>query len=290
MKLAAIFVIFFAVCGANAQRPAWYMGVDVKFQRATPFYAQYYSFDLAHVVSWSDIEAIVDAWDAARRGPKRRRWDLTEFVRYLTAVDTEACVYNPLNPTVCILHNTILNANGGVLRNLNTDIRRDVLAEIASTRPDLDLIKRRLNSAPANLRYGTGRFNRQIQGWVDPMGDTTKELTTKEKSLIYATDAKCNNYRAFNILNGPFLAYANYFQNVILVRVNANNIHLRGTHYDPDPSRTTALGRQFEPTNPPNTIKLYVLSSSQAGDCPLGTLRGDQNRRGDTIKYYVKNV
>jgi len=294
MKLAAIFLIFFAICGANAASydtsPSWYGGVVAKFQLATPFYAIYNRPDLAHVVSWSDIEAIVDAWDHARRGPKSKRWDLGPFVNYLTEVDNQACVYNPsLNLPGCTLHTTILDHNVGALRNLNTDIRDDVLAEIARTRPGISTIKRLLSSAPANLRYGTGRFNRKIQGWADPMGDNIKELTNKERSMIYATDPNCINYHV-QLTNLAFQAYYTYFLNVIVVKVNANNIHLRGTHYDPDPTIRTAANHQFVPIAP-NNNKLYVLSSSQAGACPLGTLiPGDQNTQGDTIEYYVKNV
>ena len=174
MKLAAIFVIFFAVLGANAVRPPWIVGVDVKFQTATPFHNQYSNPHLAHVVSWSDIEAIVNAWNAAGQ---QAGWDLIPFANFLTEVDIQACVYNPQIPTACTLHTTILDHNVGVLRNLNTDIRNDVLAEIARIRPSISTIKRLLSSAPANLRYGTGQFNRKIQGWADPMGNNIKSLT-----------------------------------------------------------------------------------------------------------------
>ena len=302
MKLAAIFLIFFAVCGANAAvRPSWYQGVDVKFRAATPFYfeiwhASYNRPNLAHVVSWSDIEAIVDAWDRARRGPRSKRWDLGPFVNYLTEVDNQACVYNPsLNLPGCTLHTTILDHNVGVLRNLNTDIRNDVLAEIARIRPNISTIKRLLSSAPANLRYGTGQFNRKIQGWADPMGNNIKSLTNKEKSMIYATDPNCSHYQVQFLISHAFQAYYTYFLNVIVVNVNANSIHLCGTHYDPDPTIRTAANHQFVPISAANNDKLYVLSSSQAGACPLGTLYGfplygDQNTQGDTIEYYVKNV
>ena len=294
MKLAAIFLIFFAICGANAAvRPSWYQGVDAKFRAATPFYASYNRPDLAHVVSWSDIEAIVDAWDRTRDAwDVMKRWDLGPFVKYITEVDNQACVYNPsLNLPGCTLHTTILDHNFGVLRNLNTDIRNDVLAEIARIRPNISTIKRLLSSAPANLRYGTGQFNRKIQGWADPMGNNIKSLTNKEKSMIYATDPNCSHYQVQFLINHAFQAYYTYFLNVIVVNVNANNIHLRGTNYDPDPTIRTAANHQFVPNAYYFNIyisKLYVLSSSQAGACPLRTLFGDQNTQGDTIEYYVK--
>ena len=298
MKLAAIFVIFFAILGANAVRPPWIEGVDVKFQTATPFHNQYSNPHLAHVVSWSDIEAIVNAWNAAGQ---QAGWDLVPFVNFLTEVDTQACVYNPQIPTACTLHTTILNNNiggqWGTLNALNTAIRNTVVNEINNGNPITPIpyfIKRLLNSAPANLRYGTGQINVSIQGWTDPMGDNTKGLTTKEKSLIYATDANGINHLAFPLVIPPgiivnFNAYATYFRNVILVRVPAFNIQLRGTHYDPTITITTAANHQFQPLNAANTRKLYVMSSSQAGACPL-TTPGDQNTPGDTIQYYVKNV
>ena len=292
MKLAAIFVILFAVLGANAERPQWINGVDVKFKIATPFIKQYSNPHLAHVVSWSDIEAIVNKWNA---DGQQVAWDLVPFANFLTEVDTQACVYNPPGqfPTKCTPHATILNNNMGTLAALNTAIRNAVVNEIINFRPDVALIKRLLNSAPANLRYGTGRINVSIQGWTDPMGNFNKKLTFKERSMIYATDRNVQNYLAHNrINNAAFNAYYNYFRTVIVANVNANNIHLRGTHYDPDITIRTAANHQFQPLNAANTRKLYVMSSSQAGACPLGPLTtpGDQNTQGDTIQYYVKNV
>ena len=293
MKLAAIFLIFFTICGANA-RPSWYHGVNTKFKAATPFpytnYAMTYSpflpAHLAHVVSWADIETIVDTWDAAGR---QAGWDLIPFVMYLTEVDPQACVFDPFNPIPCTLHTTILNNNGGALMNLNTAIRNDVINEINNGNPQgTNYIKRLLNSAPANLRYGSSEFNTQILGWVDPMADINKLLTMKEKSLIYATDARCIHHNAFNFITPPFLAYANYFQNVIAG--NVNGIHLEGTYYTSTPTIRTAANQQFEPTNAANTNDFYVLSSSQAGACTLGQFPGDQNNLGDTIRYHVANI
>ena len=287
MKLAAIFLIFFAICGANA-RPPWYNGVYVKFQAATPFHYDYINPNLAHVVSWADIETIVDTWDAAG---KQAGWDLIPFVMYLTEVDTEACVFDPLYPIGCILHTRILNNNGGALTTLNNAIRNDVVNEINNGNPrGTYYIKKLLNSAPANLRFGTGLFNRIILSWVDPMADINNLLTMKEKSMIYATDARCIHHNAFNFITRPFLAYAHYFRNVIGTNVNPNNIHLRGTYYDSHSAIRTTANLEFKPTNAANTIKFYVLSSSQAGTCQLGYFSGDQNNLGVTIRYYVLNI
>ena len=293
MKLAAIFLIAFAICGANCgPRPAWYHGVNHRFKAATnmifPYtnYAQtYLPAHLAHVVSWADIQTIIDTWDAAGQ---QAGWDLRPFVMYLTEVDTHACVFDPLNPIPCTLHTTILNNNNGALMNLNTAIRNDVINEINNGNPQgTSYIKRLLNSAPANLRYGTPGFNTKIINWVDPMGDVNHLLTMKEMSMFYATDARCIRYNAFNFITPPFVPYPNYFQNVI--GGNVNNIHLEGTYYTSTPTQRTALNQQFEPTNAADTNDLYVLSSSQAGAVQLGWLPGDQNNR-DTIRYQVANI
>jgi len=293
MKLAAIFVILFAVLGANAERPQWYKGVDVKFRAATLFHNQYWNPHLAHVVSWSDIEKIVNKWNA---DGQQNAWDLRPFAGFLTEVDTEACVYEPNNPTECTFHTTILNYNiggtWGTLNVLNTDIRNTVVNEIIKKKPNVKTIKQLLNSAPANLRYGTGRINVSVQGWTDPMGNNNKVLTTKEKSMIYATDARCINHNQqfpFVPIVNPwvFADYATYFRTVI-TNLNVNNLLLRGTLYDTDTNIRTAANQQFVPIDA-NNDKLYVISSSQIGQCPL-TTPGDQNTQGDTIQYYVKNV
>jgi len=306
MKLVAIFLISFAVCGANAaQRPAWIgkgtsQAVDTLFKKATPFSYKNYKHPtipnrpphLAHVVSWKGIETIVNAWNKAG---KQAAWDLRPFAEYLFEVDTEACVYNPNNPKhTCVPHTKILNNNKGALMKKNTAMRTKVLAEINKNQPDIDEIKKLLNSAPANLRYGSTQINGNIQGWLDPLGDNTNGLTTKEKSLIYVTDDKCFNYNKPSLIssmNPPFIGYATYFKKVIVKKVN-DAYFLRGTLYDPSTHERTTKNHIFYPTNKAGN-KLYVLSSSQAGYCTLGTLLNgtwEQNTLGDTIKYYVKNV
>jgi len=301
MKLAAILLISFAVCGANAaQRPAWIGKVDTLFQTATNSHFDYNHYKhptknalphLAHIVSWKDIDTIVDAWVN-----QKAKWDLTQFARYLFEVDTEAYVCDPMSPATCIKHTTILNNNNGALMKMNTDMKEEVLDEIDDLQPDISIIKQLLNSAPANLRYGLTPRNTNIQEWLDPMGDKTKELTTKEKSLIYVTDENCINYNDLSLITppkmkAPFDGYADYFKDIIVKKVK-DPYFLRGTHYDPSQYERTTQNKEFQPTDAQKKPKkLYVLSSSQAGDCPLGTLSGDQNKTpGDTIKYYVKNV
>jgi len=304
MKLVAIFLISFAVCGANAaQRPAWIgkgtsQAVDTLFKKATPFSYKNYKHPtipnrpphLAHVVSWKGIETIVNAWNKAG---KQAGWDLRPFAKYLFEVDTEACVFNPKSPVKCTRHTTILNNNKGALMNKNTAMKADVLDEITKKKPKISKIKQLLNSAPANLRYGSTKTNTNIQGWMDPMGDKNNGLTNKEKSLIYVTDSKCINHNVLgSIIPTKMKKYATYFKNTIVPRVN-DPFFLRGTHYDPGTEMTTKQNK-FYPTNAADTKKLYVLSSSQAGYCPLGTLpgnAGEQNKTPqDTIRYYVKNV
>merc|ERR1712008_438921 len=104
------------------------------------------------------------------------------------------------------------------------------------------------------------------------MGDVNNLLTMKEKSMIYATDARCIHYNAFNFIAPPFVPYSNYFQNVI-VR-NVNNIHLEGTYYTSLPARN-APAYIWQPTNAANTLDFYILSSSQPGPCQLGRFPGD---------------
>ena len=276
--------------------------MDNLFQIATPFLYTNYNHPtkqhlpahLAHVVSWTGIETIVNAWNTAGK-QKPGGWDLRPFAKYLFEVDHDACVYDPQNPTVCTLHNTILNLNGGALMKKNNQMRTKVLAEIVKHKPSIRKIKNLLNSAPANLRYGSTLRNTQIQGWLDPMGDNTKGLTTKEKSLIYITDSQCINQNVNNLIipptmNPPFDAYATYFKTVLVKKV-LDPWFLQGTHYDPSPFERTTQNHIFQATNAADTKKLYVLSSSQAGYCPLRTLPSnmDQNTQKDTIKYYVKN-
>merc|ERR1711981_1294318 len=137
--------------------------------------------------SWKSIDVIVDAW--AKGG---KALNLVSFVKYVTEVDEEACVWNGNIPNKCTTHKQILHHNKKILEKLNTAIRNKVVTIIGKTgKPspqDVKDIKEYLNSAPANLRYGKYSKNRSIQNFVDPMGDKNNVLTTKEKSMLYATD------------------------------------------------------------------------------------------------------
>lgn len=217
-----------AIKAVNQGRPPWLNQGEIKFllkaTHTTPNLETIFTDvqtkykvlpnnnkDLAHIVSWHDIEKVVNQWNKDRL--QGQGWDLEPFTTYLTQVDNQADLWTVTGPNApqAVRHTTILdetlnlgNKNGisKALRKVNAAIQDCLEYELDPIRtPIIGLIKNLLNSAPANLRYSDRSANRNVKGFLDPMGQGTgpKGLTTKEKSLIVATDPETK----FLIVNHP---------------------------------------------------------------------------------------
>jgi len=258
--------------------------------------------DLAHVVSWADIRDVVDEW--AKKKKTKNHFDLKLFIQYVTEVDREAVLWDTNGKFVS--HEAILGYNNNILKDINTGIRKCLEEELKQASPNTMLIKKLLYIAPANLRYGFKTANNNIKEYHDPMGNQNKMLTSKEKSLILATDddikfwkvtfktqfgknpnpnfaknTALGNYVFSNLNNvskfGQFTlfnSYVKYFQDVIMKHFNKDS--LVGTNYDIGKEKTQK-NLDFDPRQ--KGYAEYVKSSSQQSILALGT---------DGIRYYIK--
>jgi len=261
--------------------------------------------DLAHIISWHDIEKVVDQWN--KDTLKGQGWDLKPFTTYLTRVDNLANLWTSTGSDV--KHKTILDENldlgnknsiNKALNTVNTAIQECLDYELdPNNTPNIQLIKKLLNSAPANLRYSERSANRNVKGFLDPMGrgNLHRQLTSKEKSMIVATDPQTkflivdhpkqvHNFGMINFkspqIQGIDRDIALYFQNTIMKHVKDNT--LRGTYYEQDsPGNVfTNKNQKFNPlvsTKSGYKYKKFVKSSSQSTEVSVGG--------GDTINFYV---
>ena len=191
----------------------------------------------------------------------------------MTEIDEDAILYNVTDPIV-YNQEEVLDYNDNILRKINDSIRSTVLAKLKND-PDINEILKLLNSAPANLRYGYARANVQIQAYVDPMGNDEKELTYKEKAMLYATHTNRFGNNGDEVENWDDLwqEYYKYFKDTIVPAIGEN--YIMGTHYDGACRYVKASGDEFF-----NEDHVYTLSCSQAHDI-------DVDDGNDKMTFYV---
>jgi len=150
---------------------------------------------LAHVFPWSSINACVDYYWKNRQTNK-----LDNFIMEIFEVDRAAIAPtkwltggNP-DPRSSVTHDQYLRitdaarsvvgmgtANPTML-DQNTQMKQ--IALTARRNGNINALKKYLNSAPANLRFGEATANVAVNDRLDPMGNQNERLTAKESRLL----------------------------------------------------------------------------------------------------------
>jgi len=160
---------------------------------------------LNHVYAWLSIRASindeVEKAYKAKQGVSTIKKDLNELAEKIFETDSKAEVNfdyyfkkKTSDKHISYLRSGAVNGLQD-LEDLNDDMLLEAKQHIASLdfkstpapAKNTNLIKellKVLNSAPANLRYGESRTNSSIQDFLDLMGDSTGEPTTKEIELV----------------------------------------------------------------------------------------------------------
>lgn len=152
------------------------------------------SLHLAHVFPWSSISACVDKY------AKKNQWstELNNFINEIFQIDDVAEAptkwLNGGKPdsNSFITHEEYLEdmdaspslglGPTATMIDQNRHMKIETKKELKNR--DITKIKRYLNSAPANLRYGEAKANIKVNDRLDPMGDSLEELSPKEELLF----------------------------------------------------------------------------------------------------------
>jgi len=150
---------------------------------------------LAHVFPWSSINACVDQYLK-----NRRITELDNFIGEIFEVDLVAQAPTRWlpggrpDPTSRVTHDQYLRSTDATRSVVGTgtakptmldqNTKMEQMALTARRNGNINELKKYLNSAPANLRFGEATANVAVNDRLDPMGNLNERLTAKESRLL----------------------------------------------------------------------------------------------------------